>query len=426
MNIGYACKTLGVPDTNFNSCIIKNADEKRLLELISYNLNSLENIIDYNISNEIKLFRISSDLIPFGSHPVNKIPWWNVFSQEFFNIGEKIKSSGMRVSMHPGQYTVLNSPNEEVVKRAIDDLNYHQKILERLGVGSNSKIILHIGGIYNNKKQAIKRFIDNYKKLDEKVKLRLVIENDDKLYNINDVLEIGSILNIPVIFDNLHHKVNSGDEKKSEKYWTEVCSKTWKEEDGFQKIHYSQQNPQKKQGAHSESIYINKFLNFYKKIENKKIDIMLEVKDKNLSAIKCINSISKKKTIKDLELEWSKYKYIILEKDPSAYLEIRNLLKNKSDYPVLSFYNFIENFIQKKEIKDNSINAALHVWGYFKKIALDSEKNKFFRVIERYKQGKTSLLTIKNFLWKLAVKYNETYLLNSYYFIDQFNQKKLS
>ena len=65
MNIGYACLTLGVRDTNFKTCTLKNASEKNLMNIIDFNLDSLESIIDYNIKNDIKLFRISSDIIPF-------------------------------------------------------------------------------------------------------------------------------------------------------------------------------------------------------------------------------------------------------------------------------------------------------------------------------------------------------------------------
>lgn len=157
MSIGYACLTIGVPNTNLKSCTAKNANEEKLLELISHNLNSLENIIEYNIKNNIKLFRISSDLIPFGSSPINTLSWWEIFSSQFSEIGKKIKTSGMRVSMHPGQYTVLNSPNIEVVDRAIDDLNYHTKVLDSIGVGSEHKIVLHIGGVYNDKKAGNKQ-----------------------------------------------------------------------------------------------------------------------------------------------------------------------------------------------------------------------------------------------------------------------------
>ncbi|WP_238948441.1 UV DNA damage repair endonuclease UvsE [Clostridium sp. YIM B02569] len=417
MSIGYACLTIGVPDTNLKSCTSKSLTEEKLLEIISYNLKSLKNIIEYNIKNNIKLFRISSDLIPFGSSHLNQLSWWNIFSQEFGEIGRKIMDNDIRVSMHPGQYTVLNSPSDDVVKRAIEDLNYHVKVLDNFGVGENHKIILHIGGVYNDKEQAIKRFADNYKRLNDQVKERLVIENDDKSYNINDVLKIGNGLNIPVVFDNLHNEINCYDREKSDSYWISECNKTWKEKDGRQKIHYSQQDPLKKAGSHSNTIKINKFIEFYESVKGKDIDIMLEVKDKNFSAVKCINSIAENAKIKKLEEEWGRYKYKVLENSPSNYLEIRKLLKDKTQYPAVKFYNYIEDAMEEEITIGNSINTALHVWGYFKNLADDKEKMSFLKSIEDYKNGKVSIKSIKNKLFKIAVKYNESYLLNSYYFL---------
>ena len=417
MSIGYACLTIGVQNTDLKSCMIKNASSSKLTELISHNLNSLKNMIDYNIKNNIKLFRISSDLIPFGSNQINNIPWWDIFAVEFQNIGKKIIESNMRVSMHPGQYTVLNSPNTEVSAKAMDDLNYHARVLDSLGLGSQHKIVLHIGGVYNDKQLATERFIFNYAKLDEKVKERLVIENDDKSFNIKDVLDIGTVLSIPVIFDNLHNEINAFDKSKSEIYWIEKCQKTWREKDGKQKIHYSQQNPLKKPGSHSDTIRINDFVNFYDSLRGKDLDIMLEVKDKNLSSVKCINCILPDKRANTLEAEWSKYKYSVLEKSQSDYLEIRKLFRDKNDYPALEFYNILENAMQKPTDIGNSINAAQHVWGYFKNIATEKEKNDFIKSINNYEQNKTTIIAVKNKLKKMAVKYEQIYLLNSYYFI---------
>jgi UV DNA damage endonuclease len=299
MRIGYACLTLGVLNTNFKSCIQRNANEKNLLALISHNLNSLENIIDYNIKNNILLFRISSDIIPFGSSPINPLEWSNIFADQLAIIGKKILSSKMRVSMHPGQYTVLNSPTSEVVSRAILDLKYHSQFLESLGVDGEHKIILHIGGVYKDKAAAIKTFKTNYAYLDMKIKKRLVIENDDKSYNINDVLHIGHSLGIPVVFDNLHNEINPYN-NDTEGNWINLCKETWKYNDGPQKIHYSQQAIDKKPGAHSETIEVNRFLDFCKKLSSTDIDIMLEVKDKNVSAVKCINRINKEPISTDM------------------------------------------------------------------------------------------------------------------------------
>lgn len=289
MSIGYACLTIGEDEVSYKTCRIKNATPDNLKTIIAHNLNSLEKAIDYNYANNIKIFRISSDIIPFGSNKKVIINWKQIFSSELKKIGKKIKKYQIRVSMHPGQYTIINSPNEIVVKNAISDLKYHCDFLDSIETDWTSKIVLHIGGIYGDKSLAVKRFLDNYQNIDARIKKRLVIENDDKSYNINDVLEISKILNIPVVYDNLHNRVNNYDESKNDLYWIKKCSTTWKKEDGRQKIHYSEQDTEKRLGSHSFTINENDFLKFYKSIKNFNVDIMLEVKDKDLSAIKCIN-----------------------------------------------------------------------------------------------------------------------------------------
>lgn len=294
MSIGYACLTVDVPNTKMKRCVEKNATDQRLAELIQDNLEALNRILDYNITNHIKLFRISSDLIPFGSSPVNKLAWWNLFRHNFDLLKVKIQEHNLRVSMHPGQYTVLNSPNEDVVRRAILDLEYHTRVLHCMGTGTDHKIILHIGGVYGDKREAIERFKKNYQRLSVGVKERLVIENDDKLYNIEEVLSIGEELSIPVVFDHLHHKILDSPTKKSEYDWISDCNSTWSFSDGHQKIHYSQQALDKKPGSHSDTIQVEEFFHFYQGLEREDLDIMLEVKDKNISAVKCINYITEK------------------------------------------------------------------------------------------------------------------------------------
>ena len=122
MSIGYACLTVGVQNTGIKGCLLKNANEEKLAELIRYNLTSLKNIIDYNDANDVRLFRISSDIIPFGSSPANTLQWRSVFKEDLSILGNSIREAGIRVSMHPGQYTVLNSPDRQVAERAVDDL----------------------------------------------------------------------------------------------------------------------------------------------------------------------------------------------------------------------------------------------------------------------------------------------------------------
>lgn len=417
MSIGYACLAVGVPRTNLKSCLGKNATEENLLALISHNLQALENIIDYNTLMGIRLIRISSDLIPFGSSPLNQLPWWEVYAAQFSALGKKARAAGMRLSMHPGQYTVLNSPEAAVVARAIADLQYHGRVLDSLGLSCEHKIILHIGGAYRDKQEASKRFIAHYQHLPATVQRRLVLENDDRTYNISDVLEIGAKLNTPVVFDNLHHQINGCAPEKTAPYWISECAKSWQAQDGKQKVHYSQQAPGKRRGSHSSSIRINEFIAYYNRLPITDLDIMLETKDKNLSAIKCLHCTLPHQGREALMREWQRYKYAVLEKSPESFAKIEHSLSNEPAYTALSFYNDLEHALSHGLIPDNSLNAATYIWTHSLGSASATETNRWLTVREKYQQGLISLRTLKNFCWRMAVKYRCLSLMESYYFL---------
>ena len=414
MSIGYACLAVGVPGSGMKRTILKHATEERLLELIGHNLGALEVLIDYNIRNGIKLFRISSDLIPFGSSLAYQLPWESAYEETLNRIGEKIKRSGLRVSLHPGQYTVLNSPDEGVVERAILDLEYHARILDALGTDVSHKLILHLGGVYGDKPSAKERFSRNYQRLSSKVKQRLVLENDDRLYTIEDVLEMAARDGIPVAYDNLHNHVNPSDPRLPDSVWVEAAAATWSAEDGQQKIHYSQQDPKKKPGAHSQTIAVDPFLAFYEELDGRRLDIMLEVKDKNISALKCIH-VTEDRKVTGLEQEWARWKYQVLEHSPSAYQAVRTLLKDKQVYSAAEFYRLIERSQAEDVMPGHAVNAAQHVWGYFKTKAAAAESKRFAAALSRLASGEADSTAVKRLLLSLAKKYEEEYLLSSYY-----------
>lgn len=412
MRIGYACLTHHEEHTDYKTCRKDNATPTRLESLIEYNLQSLENVIDYNFRNHISLFRISSDVIPFGSSPVNTIDWQSQFKDKLDQIGQKIAQYKMRVSMHPGQYTVINALRTEVVERAIADLVYHTAFLDALSLDETHKIVLHIGGSYDDKTAAKKRFIDQYNQLDERIRRRLIIENDDKIYTICDVLEIGYRAKIPVVYDNLHNQALPCDINITDAMWIERAQRTWKQNDGTQKIHYSEQDESKQRGSHSQTITAQSFHDFYKSLQQFNCDIMLEVKDKNLSTIKANNIISP--SIQSLEKEWSRYKYTILEKDPVTYEAIRKLLKDKIHPPVIQFYELIEHALKQPNQLSYQKVALEHVWGYFKTIASKDETLKYKQWIEEKNANAYRLL--KRMLYQLAQKHHIDYLLDSHYF----------
>ena len=141
---------------------------------------------------------------------------------------------------------------------------------------------------------------------------------------------------------------------------------------------------------------------------------MLEVKDKNRSAVKInllLNNI-----IKDAEKEWSRYKYLVLGKSSNSYLQIRDMLKDKKNFSAINFYNIVDGALKEKENKDSEINALQHVWGYLKNESTKKEKATFLTEVEKYKNSAITLQKVKKLLLKMVSKYNIGYLLKSYYF----------
>lgn len=422
MRIGYACLAVGVPQTALKTCRQNRADDGVLQAIIASNLDALRRMVVYNIDQGIALYRISSDIIPFGSSPVNQLPWPDLFAQQLDAIGTLIRQAGLRISMHPGQYTVINAIDDTVVERAIADLRYHNAFLQCLGIGPEHKIILHIGGAYGDKAAALERFALRYHRLDAAIQSRLVIENDERLYTIEDALALHRQTGAPVIFDNLHHAINRCDAASAvpapDRDWITATRSTWRLADGPQKIHYAQQEPGKKPGAHADTIRSAQFVADMANLPED-LDVMLEVKDKNLSAVKCINCLRTTGPVTALEKEWARYKYEVLEHAPDHYQAIRALLKDKQTWAALPFYSLIEAALQTPVTTGHAVNAAQHVWGYLKKEASERDALAFERSLARYRDGKMALESLKRQLCKIAGKQDQPYLKQSLYLTRQ-------
>lgn len=409
-NIGYACKLVGVPNTSVKSCVLKNATHERLAEVSKANIAALRAAVEYNKSAGIKLFRISSDIIPLASHPAVDFPWRKICAGELAEAGALIRKTKLRVSMHPGQYTVLNSPDSDVAERAAMDIQYHADFLESLNTGPEAKIVLHIGGAYGDKTSGIARFAERFARLPENARRRIILENDEHNYAIHEVYDLATRLGIPVVMDVFHHELlppPSGTLRE----WLERSHATWKKRDGRQKIHYSQQLPGAKPGMHSQTIHVQTFMAFYSTMIDLDFDIMLEVKDKNLSAVKCLHCADPSTPRSVLTAAWAQYKYAVLEHSQAIYTRIRNLLKD--DHPsTLEFYTLTKEALATPVSPGSAANAAEHVWGYFKKNADAGDKKRFDALLAKIAQP-TGATAMKRHLYKLAEKYNEPYLLDS-------------
>ncbi len=157
-------------------------------------------------------------------------------------------------------------------------------------IDDTAKIQIHVGGVYGNKIQSIKRFIERYKQLDSGIKRRLVIENDERLFSIEDCLEIHGEIGIPVVFDVFHFKCNNSGQSIRGAL-SRVCS-TWSGEDGLPIVDYSSQEKGKRIGTHAKTIHTGDFKRFIKETEGLQFDLMCEIKDKERSALKALKLIN--------------------------------------------------------------------------------------------------------------------------------------
>ena len=293
MKIGYPCISWTIGCKGDKTFRLKSYSEQRLIDTVTNNLGCLSAMLRFNVDHNILFFRITSDLVPFASHPFCQFDWLTYFKDRLVSIGAFVRSNDIRISMHPGQYTALNSQDHGILSRSIKELSYHAVVLDALDLDASAKIQMHVGGIYGDKNKSIQRFIERYRTLDEALKRRLVIENDDRSYTVDDCMRIYRETGVPVLFDAFHHELNhsgsSGANALAE------ITKTWQEHDGIPMVDYSSHRSGGLKVSHTESIDSSHFECFLAATQPYDVDIMLEIKDKETSALKAVEIARKDK-----------------------------------------------------------------------------------------------------------------------------------
>lgn len=279
------------------SIILATYKSKGKLEAITRateNINDIEKLLKWNKAHYIECLRLSSDLLPHYSNH-SRIEEDNRYTLEFAKkdlerVGKLVKEYGHRVTMHPGQFNVVGSPNEAAFQQTIIDLKMHADILDLMQMDENSVMVVHGGGVYGDKKKTIQRWIDNFKRLPENVQKRLVLENDEKNFSIVDCLEVNEAIGIPIVFDNHHFlcykQMHPDDKFEDIRVYIKQVIDIWVKKGLRPKFHISEQAQGKLTGAHSD--YIEKFPDYYLEIPEKYgigVDVMVEAKAKEAAIL---------------------------------------------------------------------------------------------------------------------------------------------
>ena len=321
MRIGCAVKILG--EGGIKECDARRHQNNPHLKC---SVEMLHQVFEYLNKNDIRMYRMSSDLAPYLTHP--DLPQFHNQLEEaredLAELGKKAREYDLRLSLHPSQYIVLNAQDEEIARKSIADLNAQAQILEMMGLDDNAVVITHVGGAYGDKAAGIERFARRYETLPEVTRRRLIVENDDVTYSAADALRVHELCGIKVVFDNLHHFCNNplitDAQPTCRLTMREALSRalaTWPEH-LTPKVHYSSPRTESQLAArksgktgkmenyeaaphdrlHSDYVNPMEFLYYLEKAQGlRPFDVMIEAKAKDLAVLKLRKDMEKYGTI---------------------------------------------------------------------------------------------------------------------------------
>lgn len=212
-HLGYACKNVTLARDTGKTFRLASLTPERVTETVNANLDALLAILRWNAERGIRFLRVSSDIVPFASHPSFTLDWQAAFAGRLGEVRAVAEASGVRLSMHPGQFTVLSSPRPDVVEASLRELEYQAAFVHAIDPDEGT-LTLHVGGAYGDKASAIERFAHSFARLSPLAQSVLILENDDKVYHTDDVLPFCERLGVPMVFDFFHHIVFHADGRK--------------------------------------------------------------------------------------------------------------------------------------------------------------------------------------------------------------------
>ena len=234
MRLGFAVKVLGAGGLPSHDTRRHQSEPS-----LGVSLERVRAILAYLDAVDVRLYRLATSLAPYASHP--DLPRFRDaprrFAAELAEVGERARTSGIRLTSHPGQYTVLNSEDPEVRRLAAVELEVQAELMDGMGLGPESVVVLHVGGAAGGTRAALDRFVAGFETLGEAARSRLVVENDDRSFALTDVLELSERIGRPVVWDVLHHHCHDP-ERIPDRDALELALRTWPE-GVTPKIHYS-------------------------------------------------------------------------------------------------------------------------------------------------------------------------------------------
>lgn len=246
--VGFPCTSFALELSTNHSFKLPSLNEARLRETVERNLADLDALLEWMAPHDLRFFRLGSSFVPFASHEAMVWDWEAMVGPGLEHIATKHAAAEFRFTVHPGQYTLLNSDKPDVVSRAVAELDYSARLLDFLGPSRENTITLHIGCVCGDREASVERLLRAVDDLPDRIRRRLTFENDEHHYAFDEVLRVSEATGVPAVFDVFHHTIKPCERVvdrlvRAAKVWT-VRPET----------HLSSQRPGAKVGAHADLI----------------------------------------------------------------------------------------------------------------------------------------------------------------------------
>ncbi|SET67373.1 UV-damage endonuclease [Oceanobacillus limi] len=302
VRLGYSAISVNVKNSStsktmtysrFSQISDWDAAVHKLEQIAKANLSNCLRLFKYNVANDINFYRISSKLIPLADHPETEDwDYMDSLKESLTELASFLKAHPQkRVDFHADHFVLLNSPKSDVLKNSVKTLRMHYRLLKGLGVLPRHRCVMHVGGGYGDKEQALEQFVHNWGVIPTKLQEMIILENDDKTFSLLDTLYLCEKLGIPLVFDYHHHLANH-DEPNWSNQWDRIVH-TWSTSSMPIKMHISSPRSSEKYRAHADYVDPEMFLDFLNEIKGTvpKIDCMIEAKQKDDAIFRLIRDL---------------------------------------------------------------------------------------------------------------------------------------
>ncbi|HEY4260475.1 MAG TPA: UV DNA damage repair endonuclease UvsE [Schlesneria sp.] len=265
----------------------------KLSDLCLANADALLEALKFCVQHQIGCFRINSQILPIKTHPavgydISDLPDSNTIVERFRESKTFSDQHQLRTCFHPDQFVVLNSQRPEVVEASIRELEYQAEVAEWIGA---DVINIHGGGAFGDKATATVDFAKSLDRLSSRVRDRLTVENDDKIFAPADLLPVCRATGIPLVYDVHHHRCHR--DNLSESAATELAIKTWNREPLFHISSPLEGWSGPKPARHHDFIDIKDFPDCWR---HQQLTVEVEAKAKELAVIKLKNDLKQTST----------------------------------------------------------------------------------------------------------------------------------